>query len=84
MAQERAMEFTAVFQELPPDEGGGYMALVEELPEIITQGETLEEARANVLDAVKLLLEMNREEATARQLAGSRVIREPITVPLSH
>ena len=35
-------------------------AFVEELPGANTQGDTLEEARANLVDAVRLILEANR------------------------
>ncbi|MEO8725723.1 MAG: type II toxin-antitoxin system HicB family antitoxin [Acidobacteriaceae bacterium] len=51
------MQFTAVFQELPSEEGGGYLALVEEFPEAISQGQTLDEARKNIQDALQLVLE---------------------------
>jgi hypothetical protein len=37
--------FTAVYEEVPEQEGGGYVAYVEELPGAITEGETLDEAR---------------------------------------
>jgi len=70
------LTFTAVFE---PAEEGGYIAFVEELPGANTQGETLEEARENLLDAVALLLETNREVAE-RELAGRSVIREPLRV----
>jgi predicted RNase H-like HicB family nuclease len=42
------LTFTAVFEEVPPGEGGGYCAYVEELPGANTQGDTLEEARENL------------------------------------
>lgn len=48
------MVFTAVFVEA--DEGG-YIGFVEELPGANTQGETLEECRENLLDAIQLVLE---------------------------
>ncbi len=66
------MKLTAVFE---PAEEGGYIAFVEELPGANTQGETLEEARENLIEAVTLLLETNRE-AAERDLAGRSVIRE--------
>jgi len=49
--------YTAVFQKVP----GGYIAFVEELPGANTQGATLEEARANLEEAVQLVLEANEE-----------------------
>jgi len=51
------VELTTVFREVPE---GGYMAWVEEIPGAITQGETLDEARANLEDAVRLLIETER------------------------
>ncbi|MBI2816144.1 MAG: type II toxin-antitoxin system HicB family antitoxin [Acidobacteria bacterium] len=50
------MRFTAVFEQVPE----GYIGFVEELPGANTQGATLEEARANLEEAVKLVLEANR------------------------
>lgn len=69
-------DFTAVFQ--PADEGG-FVAYAEELPGAITQGETLEEARENLAEAIQLVLEANRE-LSRLELAGGRLIRETITV----
>jgi len=70
------MTFTAVFQEFPE----GYAAFVEELPGANTQGKTLDEARKNLIEAVELILESNRQLAE-ESLAGQNVIREPFTVP---
>src|SRR5262245_20448324 len=69
------LNLTAVFQKVPE----GYIGFVEELPGANTQGATLEEARANLREAVALVLEANRElaEETTR---GSEVIREPLKV----
>lgn len=54
------MKITAVFE---PAKEGGYTCFVEEVPAAISQGETLEEAKANLLDALKLVLECQRELA---------------------
>ena len=55
------------------------MAWVEELPGANTQGETLEEARENLKEAVELILEVNREQAL-RDVDEAVVIREPLVV----
>jgi predicted RNase H-like HicB family nuclease len=68
--------FTAVYQ--VADEGG-YIAFVEELPGANTQGETLEEARENLREAVELILDANRELAL-EGLNESAVIREELVV----
>jgi predicted RNase H-like HicB family nuclease len=53
------LKLTAVFRKFPE----GYAAFVEELPGANTQGVTLEEARANLTEAVQMVLEANRELA---------------------
>ena len=62
---------TAVFQQVPE----GYIGFVEELPGANTQGATLDEARANLREAIELVLEANRVLAE-ESLVGVKVIRE--------
>lgn len=66
------IQLTAVFRRVPE----GYIAFVEELPGANTQGETLEEARSNLHEAVALVLEANRLLAE-EDLRDADVIREP-------
>jgi len=54
------MVVTAVYEQVPESEGGGYTAYTEELPGAISEGDTLEEARENLRDAVKSLLEVSQ------------------------
>ena len=68
--------FTAVFEEAPE---GGYTAFVEELRGAISQGETLDEARENLKEAIQLILDVNRELAL-RDVDQDRLIREEIVV----
>ena len=72
------MQLTAVFMEVPE----GYIAFVEELPGANTQGDTLEEARENLREAVEMVLEANRELAE-KALAGQTVTREPFRLAAS-
>ena len=67
------VQFTAVYRPVP----GGYVGFVEELPGANTQGATLEETRANLEEAVELVLEANRTLAR-EDAAGVGVIREPL------
>jgi predicted RNase H-like HicB family nuclease len=76
------MVVNAVFEEIPESEGGGYLAYAEELPGAISEGDTLEEARENLRDAIELLLEANRE-LTGKPLEGKRITREQITVSVA-
>jgi len=76
------MVITAVYEQVPESEGGGYTAYAEELPGAISEGDTLDEARKNLRDAVELLLEANRELA-ATVHTGKKVAREKITVSVA-
>lgn len=71
---EAHLKFTAVFEPAPE---GGFAAYIEEIPGVNTQGETLEEARENLREALEMVLEVRRELAEAAQ-AGRKVIREAI------
>jgi predicted RNase H-like HicB family nuclease len=66
------MTFTAVFMPVPE----GYIGFVEEIPGANSQGETLDEVRENLREAVQLVLEANRELAE-QTLIGQKVKREP-------
>ncbi len=68
--------FTAVFEAA---EEGGYVAFVEEVPGAISQGETLDEARENLKEALAVMLEINRENAL-EGVNESHVVREPISI----
>ncbi len=72
------MEFTAVFERVPE----GYIAFVEELPGANTQGETLEEARENLLEAIQLTLEANRALAE-ESIQGRDVLKERLITAVS-
>jgi predicted RNase H-like HicB family nuclease len=67
------MKVTAVFE---PAQEGGYTCFVEEIPAAISQGETLAEARANLLEALKLVLECQRE--LVEKNLSSKAVREII------
>jgi uncharacterized protein len=69
------VQLTAVFKKVPE----GYIGFVAELPGANTQGATLEEARANLMEAIQMMLEANRTLAQ-ESLEGQDVIREPVTM----
>jgi predicted RNase H-like HicB family nuclease len=66
-----SVDLTAVFKPVPE----GFIAFVEELPGANAQGATLDEARANLEEAVVLVLQANRELAE-EDLVDETVIRE--------
>lgn len=51
------LKLTAVFEEA---EEGGYIAFFEELPGVNTQGETLSDAKVNLLEALDLVMDTQR------------------------
>ncbi len=68
------LKLTAVFEEA---EEGGYIGFVEELPGVNTQGESLEETKANLLEALDLVLDAQRE-LSEEGLINKKVIRESL------
>ncbi len=67
------MKLTAVYE---PAREGGYTCFVEEVPAAISQGETLEEAKANLRDALRLVLQCQRE--LAEKDLSPNAVREPL------
>lgn len=51
------LRYAVLIEPLPPDEGGGFMALVPDLPGCMSDGETPEEALVNVQDAIETWIE---------------------------
>ena len=45
---------------------GGYTCHFEELPEVFSEGETIEEARENLFDALQEVTEYHRSERTKK------------------
>ena len=70
-------KFTAVFER----DGDWWVGYVEELPGANTQGRTLDEARENLKEAVRLTIDANRE-LSRREAAGKDVVREEIELAL--
>ena len=54
MGQTRKLRLTILFDE--PDEEGWIAARVHQVPGAVSQGRTREEARENVIDALRLML----------------------------
>jgi len=71
------MSFTAVFQKVKE----GYIGFVEELPGANTQGSTLKETRENLKEAIRLVLEANKQ-LVEEEITGKKVLREKLEVSL--
>ncbi len=66
-------KLTAVFRKSPY----GYIGYVEELPGANTQGKTLEETKKNLIEAIILVLEANKQ-LMEEELKGKEFTREEI------
>lgn len=71
------LTLTAIFEEA---EEGGFIGYVAELPGANTQGETLDEVRANLNEAIELILNANREEFEKSFSSSGRVTREKLVL----
>jgi predicted RNase H-like HicB family nuclease len=71
------IEMTAVFE--PCDEGG-YIAYIEEIPGINSQGETLQEAKENLTEAINLVFE---ERRASQEEGKNKRVEKLITQTLS-
>ena len=69
-------QFTSVIEK----RGKWYVAYVEEIPGVNTQGRTLAEARRNLKEALAMVIEANRELSAKARSTDAR--REPIVVNL--
>ncbi len=70
--------FTAVFLKGQQ----GYVGFVEELPGVNSQGQTIEEARANLHSLARLVFEEERAQAE-ELLQGKDVVREQFHIPVA-
>ena len=71
----KQMHFTAVFLEVPE---GGYSAYVEEIPGVNSQGDTLDEAKHNLSEALLMVLETNKILSQKNLKHGLKSHREPL------
>jgi predicted RNase H-like HicB family nuclease len=68
------MKLTAIIEK---SNDGWFVGQIEEIPAAISQGKTVNEVKENLLDALKLLFEVNKENTEVEYL-GRSVIRKVI------
>jgi len=81
-APARAYTYTAVFDPAPE---GGYVVTFPALPGLVTEGETLAEARAMATDALRCYLEGHLEDGLpipVEEEASPAAVREAVSVEL--
>jgi predicted RNase H-like HicB family nuclease len=69
-------QFTAIIE---AGENGWFVGQVEEVPEAISQGKTVEELLENLTDAVKLVLQAKRE-SVVKQFKGRKTIKRKLEI----
>ena len=67
-------QFTAIYQK----RGRWYVGWVEEMSGVNTQGRTLAETRANLQEALSLIVEVNR--ALSKKALSGRYVRETLAL----
>lgn len=72
-------QFTAVYKKTKD----WFVAWVEEIPGVNTQGKTMKEVRENLREALLLVLETNRNHSRSSVKKGTSAKRELISVTLS-
>jgi predicted RNase H-like HicB family nuclease len=65
------MKLKVVFE---PSEEGGYTAYVPSLPGCISEGETIEEATAQIREAIELYLEPVDDDLADAQVEGAEIL----------
>lgn len=73
----KIFQYTAVFE---PEEVGGYSVTIPTLPGCVSQGETFEEAIANIKEAAELYLEDLKEGEIPRE--EKPIVVSPIQVAI--
>ena len=66
------LRYPVIIEPLPQIEGGGFVALVPDLPGCMSDGETIEEAARNVQDAIIAWIE------------AAQSLNRPVPVPSPH
>jgi predicted RNase H-like HicB family nuclease len=68
------MKLTAIIEQ---SKDGWFVGQIEEIPSAISQGKTIEELKANLIETLELIMEANREE-TEKDYRDKDVIREQL------
>lgn len=73
------MKFTVI---LAPEAQGGYSVICAAIPGCVSQGNSLEEALANIREAILLCLEVRKDEGLPLPIETPDVVAEEIHVCL--
>jgi predicted RNase H-like HicB family nuclease len=70
----KQFNFTAIIEK---SDDGWYVGQLEELPEVISQGKTVQELKLNLQDALELVIS-NARETTLNLYKGKKFIRRKL------
>lgn len=70
------IDFTAIIEK---SDDGWYVGQLEEMPEVISQGKTLQELKHNLQDALDLVIS-NARETTLSLYEGKKFIRRKLSL----
>lgn len=70
----KKLNYTAIIEK---SDDGFYVGQVQEIPEAIAQGITINELKQNLLDALQLVIDYQREQ-TLSQYKGRKIIRRKL------
>jgi predicted RNase H-like HicB family nuclease len=76
--KHKISSYTAVFEE--DAKQGGYTVTIPALPGCISEGDTFEEAQANIKEAAQLYIEVRGKRARSAVWRDARVIVAPVSV----
>ena len=72
----KKMNYTAIIEK---SDDGFYVGQVQEMPEAIAQGATIDELKQNLLNALQLVIDYQREQ-TLNQYKGRKIIRRKLNL----
>ena len=75
---KKRMELTAIIQK---GENGFYIGQIEQYPAALSQGKTIEELKENLIDALKLLLEVQLDQLK-KQYSKKKIIKRSLVFTL--
>jgi len=70
----RQMDYTAIIEK---SDDGYFVGQLQEIPEVIAQGKTIDELNQNLLDALQLVIDYQREH-TLSLYKGHQIIRHKL------
>lgn len=72
----KTFDYTAIIEK---SDDGWYVGQVQEVPEAIAQGKTIEELKQNLLDAMQLVIDFNREQ-TNSLYQGRKIMKRKLNL----